>query len=327
MSNFDQYLGRTEYVGLGIEGDDNATRGTAVAPQVFFRWLDNDLQPKQNIIENESAMGTVVKVNDSAITGKWMEGTLGGKVSDIGIGYPLLGMFGDVTSVTTGGTTKHTFSLRQSSVPRTLTTTIKNPSATVQYPYSVIDSLEISGEAKGYVQVSMPMKARVGSSTSVSPAFVAEKEFTIANVEIRMADTIANLAAAPLVDASSFKITLDRTVGDPYFPMGPAGANAPEFDRGPWEAKGSLVLRYKSTDFEDDWLANAVKAMRITMTNGSSILNFDGGRVRIRELTKSKGRDDIVTQSISLYFEPDTATGKTIIPELTNTQAAYVAAA
>ena len=85
MATSKQYIGRREGIGLGIE----ATPGTAVAPQTWLRWLDQDVQNKTDVIENESAMGVVEKVNDSEVVAKWAEGKIGGKVTEEGVGFLL----------------------------------------------------------------------------------------------------------------------------------------------------------------------------------------------------------------------------------------------
>ncbi|TFB85850.1 hypothetical protein E3O44_12675 [Cryobacterium algoricola] len=315
MSAHNQYIGRIETVQFGVE----ATPGVAVAPTIAMRWLDNDLQPKQNIIENESAMGSPVKISDSEGVGVWVEGTLGGKVNSIGISYLLLGMFGSVVDAGSVGAYTHTYSVLASTVPKTLTVALTSPAHSKRHTFGVIDSLEISGETGGWIMASAAIKARLGAVVANTPAFVTESEFTAKHVALKFAPLLSGLTAAVAIDATSFKFKFARPVGDPYFPLGPV--TVPEFDRGPWEATGEITMRYKNTDFEDGWLANTIQALRFTLTNGASIINFDAGRVRIRELTKSMGRDDTVTQTVSLYFEPDPTTGLTITPVVTNTLA------
>ncbi|KJV02850.1 hypothetical protein ACN9MI_09910 [Rhodococcoides fascians] len=53
--------------------------GSNVAAQTWFRWLDEDVQPKTEVVENDSAMGVVEEVNDSDFASKWVEGNLGGR--------------------------------------------------------------------------------------------------------------------------------------------------------------------------------------------------------------------------------------------------------
>ncbi|MHD0307493.1 hypothetical protein, partial [Rhodococcus erythropolis] len=110
------------------------------------------------------------------------------------------------------------------------------------------------------------------------------------------------------------------------YPQHLGGDDNPVFDRGVFEAKGEFVIRYLSTDVEDDYLANAIKAMSIKMTNGATSLEFIATKVRFRELEKSSDRDEIVTQTVSFYCEFDTTAGKAVQAVLKNPRASYAAA-
>lgn len=320
MTAFDPYIGRREAVGFGIGSDPTAT----VAPQIFIRWLDQDVQPKTEIIENDSAMGVVEKINDSEVVGKWVEGTIGGKVTDIAVGFPLLGWFGSVsTGAAVSGVYPHTFEVSQSSKPVAMTLSKVTPAKSERFPYLTFDTIELTAEKQGYVQISSAVKARIGESSSETVALVDEKEFTSKNIVLKTAANIAGLAAANPIDALSLKLNLERP-SEAFFPLG--GDDNPKFDRGSVEAKGEFVIRYSNTDVEDDYLANAIKAMSITLTNGTSSLAFTAGKVRFTELEKSSDKDEIVTQSVSFSCQLDTTTSKTISALLKNTRSTYAAA-
>lgn len=318
MATSNPYIGRREGVGIGIE----QTPGTSVAPQVSLRWLDQDLQNKIEVIENESAMGVVEKINDSEIVAKWAEGTIGGKVTEIGVGFLLLGAYGTVsTGAAVGGYYPHTFSVNQSSIPKTLTFSLIRPLASQRFAYGVVDTFELTAENGGWVEVSCAVKARVGASASDTLAFVTEKEFTSKHISIKTASSVAGLGAASNIKALSLKLSLERP-SEPFNALGTD--DTPEFDRGVWEAKGEFVVRYTDTQIEDDFLTNTIKALQISIVNGSTSLVFTGGRVRFRELEKSTDKDSITTQTVSFYCELDASTGKTIEPVLTNQRATYV---
>lgn len=291
MATSDPFIGRREGVGIGIEG----TVGTAVAPQIWFRWLEQDLQNKATIIENESAMGVVEKISDSEVVEKWSEGTIGGKVTETGVGFLLLGMYGSVsTGAASGGFYPHTFGVNQSSVPKALTFTIKNPLKCERHAYGVVDGFELSAEAGGWVQVSCPVKARVGATSSDTIAWTTEKEFTSKHITLKTAANIGALGAATAIKARSLKLNLER----PSSKFDSLGTDStPEFDKGAWEAKGEMVVRYTDTQYETDHLANTIRAMEIRIANGSSTLVFTAGRVRFRELEKSTDKDEVTTQT------------------------------
>lgn len=320
MATSDPYIGRREAIGLGIE----ASPGTAVPPQVWLRWLTQGLQPKKTTVENESAMGVIDRVNDSQATAKWVEGTVGGKVTSQAIGFLLLGMHGSVsTGTAVAGVYPHTFTNNPSSIPKTLTLASVSPLVSRRHSYATIDNLEITAEAGGWVEVSTAVKARIGATSTETVALVSEGEFTSKHVTLKVAANVAGLTAAPAVKATRVNVVLERS-SEPFFPLGTD--DAAEFDRGTFEARGEFVVRMTDTQYEDDFLTNAVKALRVTLGNGADSLEFTGSRVRYRELEASRDRDAVVTATVQFFCEFDTATNTSIATVLKNTRATYAAA-
>lgn len=201
------YIGRREAIGFGI-GTDPTVR---VAPQGWIHWLDQDIQLKQEIIENESAMGVVEKINDSEGVGKWFEGTIGGKVTEVGVGFPLLGIFGSVTTgAVVGGVYPHTFDVNQSSIPPAITFAHVTPIQSNRHSYTTFDTFELTAEEKSWVQISSAIKARIGETSTEVVALTTEKEFTSKNIVLKTAASSAGLAAAPAIAAKSLKLNIER---------------------------------------------------------------------------------------------------------------------
>jgi len=321
MATGDQHIGRQEAIGLGIEGE----AGVAVAPQVWLRWLTHAIQNRTTVIENESAMGVVDRVNDSEVSARWSEGTVGGKVTSEAIGFLLLGLFGSVsTGAASGGIFPHTFSVKQSSVPTTQTMALVSPLLSERHPYAVFDNLELTAEAGGWVEMSTAIKARIGAESSETVALsTTEKEFTSKHITVKLAENLAGLAGAAVISASRISLIMERS-SEPFNPLGTS--DEPEFDKGPFEARGEFVIRLTDTQYEEDFLANARKALRIALTNDTTSLVFTASKVRYRELEKSRDRDGIVTVTVQYFCEFDTSTNSSIVPVLSNTRANYVAA-
>lgn len=320
MATNDQYIGRREGVGLGIEG----TPGVAVTPQVWLRWLDNDFQNRAAIIENESAMGVVDRVNDSEVANRWAEGTIGGKVTSEAVGFLLYGFFGGVTTgAPEDGVYPHSFTMSQSSVPSTLTVAKSNPVASKSHAGTVVDTLEITAETGGWVQVSTAMKGRVGTSGTFTPAFIDEKEFAAKHVTVKLGDSTASLAGADPLRAPRVTLNLERP-SEAFNALGTS--DTPEFDRGAFEARGELVLRYTDTQYEEQYLGGTRRAFEVTMANGDDSLSFTASKVKFTELEKSTDRDGVVTQTLSFYCQYDAAVGRSIEGLLKNTRATYEAA-
>ncbi|WKK71449.1 phage tail tube protein [Rathayibacter oskolensis] len=183
--------------------------------------------------------------------------------------------------------------------------------------------MEITAEAGGWVEVSSAVKARIGVTSAETIALASETEFTSKHVTLKVASTVGALAASTAVKASRVALTLERS-SEAFFPLGTD--DAPEFDRGPFEARGEFVVRLGDTQYEDDFLSNALKAMSITISNGNDSLAFTASKVRYRELEVSRDRDSVVTATVQFFCEFDTAANSSIVPLLKNTRATYVAA-
>jgi hypothetical protein len=119
------------------------------------------------------------------------------------------------------------------------------------------------------------------------------------------------------------QLTLERS-SEAFNPLGTD--DAPEFDRGTFEARGEFVVRLTDTQLEADYLANTRKALSITLDNDGEGITFTASKVRYRELERSADRDNVVTATVQFYCEFDTATNAAITPVLSNTKATYQAA-
>jgi hypothetical protein len=217
----------------------------------------------------------------------------------------------------------HTFSNSQSSIPKTLTTALVSPLASKRHPYTTFDNLEITAEAGGWVEVSSAVKARIGVTSSETVALASETEFTSKHVTLKVANTVGALAASTAVKASRVALTLERS-SEAFFPLGTD--DAPEFDRGPFAARGEFVVRLGDTQYEDDFLSNVSKATSITIANGNDKLTFTASKVRYRELEVTRDRDAVVTATIQFFCEFDTTANSSITCLLNNTRSTYTAA-
>ncbi|WP_373461672.1 phage tail tube protein [Arthrobacter sp. V1I9] len=324
MTAFNSYKKRREAIVIGPE----SAPGTVATKQYSFRWLDKGLKPIPGVLENESAMGSDVKINDSAIDLWHSEGPLGGKVTEDGIGWLGTGMFSKVTTTAAGAQFKHVFSRDKTVARRTLSVWDVRPVSTRLYKSCYMDNLTVSlevSEKGAWLEASTVLKGwKHEDTTGVTPAFkIGEKEFTSRQVEVFLADDEAGLTAGKIKPKSiSIQMeegtTVDHSIGEVN--------DDPEFDSAPAEAKGSMVIKYRKTDYEDGYFTNKIHALKVVATNGTSKVEWLGTKVRFRELTDSDGRDDVVTQEISFYFEADeNNAGKDIEMTVTNDVVSYAA--
>jgi hypothetical protein len=328
MAN-NQFIGRRVSYGVGIE----SVAGTEVAPTDWIRHLSADFQRKTTTIQNESALGRVEKVSDSAVVEEWSEGKLDGKVADITIGYLLYNIFG--TKVTTtnadaSGTVKdHTFDVGQSQVSPTLTITRKDPLTSRRHGLATLDSLEITGAQKDWVKFNASAKAKAGVTSSDTPAYLTtENEFTNKHAVVKLASSVAGLSGATALNVKSFKLSIKRSA-DAFYPLGSIDPSA--FNTGAWEASGELTLMYDATTLESTWFANTQQALSLSIVNSDVTigtaahpsLTFTAPRVRLNTFSMSDDLDKIVEMTVGFYCEFSMADAYALRGVLTNTKTSY----
>lgn len=325
MTSVNPYLKRRELFVLALE----STRGTAsTGTRYTFPWLTKGITTMPGILENESGNGNDYRVNDSAIDVNHAEGPLGGKVTETNIAILERLMMTKVTTTDNeDGTYTHDFEYDSTVEPATATGWDVRPSTTRRYTALTPENLDIeveAGENGGWLTASTALKGwKHTDVTPITPTDTGDdKEYTSRMVKVFLADDVAGLAdeTNSRVKARRIKISreqskaADHSVGD---------GDTPEFDKGPFEAKGEMVVKYRKTDFEEDYFANAVHAMKVVVQNGDTKIEYTGTKVRFRELTDSDDRDTVVTQTISFYFESDHNNGgHAIKSSVTNTMEA-----
>lgn len=325
-----EFIGRRVSVGVGIE----TTRGTAVAPSYFFRHLSLDFARKTTAIQNESAMGRVEKINDSAVVSQWAEGKLEGKVTDTGVGYLLANIFGQVSSAAVAGQTgayDHTFTIGQSQTPPTLTIARKDPNTDRRHALGTLSDFELSVEAGDWVKVNATIMAKMGTDIANTVAFLDENEFTSRDIVIKLANDQAGLASATPVAAKSFKITINRNATT--YNSFTGNLDISNIFTGAYELTGEMVLIYNTTDWENKYYNNTAQAMEVKIENkqvtiGASTnpsVTFKAPRVRVSEWSQSNDLDNVIEQTLSFSLEFDTTSGKALEAVLRNTKANYTA--
>lgn len=322
-----EFIGRRVSVGVGKE----TVRGTAVAPTYWYRHLSLDFTRKTQTIQNESAMGRVEKINDSAVVSQWAEGQLEGKVTDIGIGYLLANVFGQVSSAAKAGDPtvyEHTFTVGQSQTPPTLTIARKDPNSDRLHALGTISQLELSVEAGDWLKVNVDLLAKAGENASNTVAFIEEEEFTSKHVTVKFADNQVGIGAAQAIKAKSFKITINRNATT--YNAFNKSLDITDIHTGAYEITGEMVLIYDNTDWENKYVSGTAQYMDVLIEGDKTIgtsskagIHITAPKVTVSEWSMSNDLDAVIEQTLSFSIELDTTTAEAIKAVLTNTQAAY----
>ena len=322
-----EFIGRRVSVGVGSE----VTRGTAVAPAYWYRHLSLDFTRRTQMIQNESAMGRVEKINDSAVVSQWAEGQLEGKVTDIGVGYLLANVFGQVSSAAKSGDSsvyQHTFTVGQSQTPPTLTIARKDPNSDRRHALGTISQLELSVEAGDWLKVNADLLAKSGETASNTVAFIEEEEFTSKHVTVKFANNQAGIGAAQAVKAKSFKITINRSAST--YNAFNRSLDITDIHTGAYEITGEMVLIYDNTDWENKYVAGTAQYMDVLIEGDKTIgtaskagINITAPKVKVSEWSMSNDLDAVIEQTLSFSIEFDTTSSEAIKAVLTNTKATY----
>ncbi|MBV1778676.1 hypothetical protein KRR55_06060 [Paeniglutamicibacter sp. ABSL32-1] len=321
MVAFSAYKKRREIAVLGIE----ASPGVVATKQYMYRWLNKGFNSIPGILENESAVGSDIRVNDSAIDVWHSEGPLGGKVTENGIAILNHGMFNKVTTVDNlDGTYTHSFERDQSVARKSFSIWDITPAGTHLYQSMYMDNLNLQvdvGDSGAWLEAETSFKGwKQKDVAPITPVLdTSEKEFTSRHVTVLLGDTPADFVnPTARVRARSISLALEETANVDHS-VGEVNDD-PEFDFDPQEAKGTMVVKYTKTDFDEAYFANKIHALKILIVNGTSSIEYVGTKVRFREVTPSDGINDTVTQTISFHFEADHENGgKDIVSTVTNT--------
>ena len=321
-----EFIGRRIAVGLGSETE----RGTAVPATHWQKHLELSFQSMSEAVNNESALGVVEQINDSTIARKWSEGALGGKITDDTIGVLLKSTFGDITSAETAdtGVFTHDFSIMQTNTPPTLTIARVDPVANLEYARGTIGTLEVTNNAGEFVMFSANIFSEQGSTSTNTPAFVAENEFTSKDLVVKVADTEGGLTGALPIPASALTLTIEKNA-EPYFAMG--ALSPTEITTGSVTITGELTIRYTSQEYEDMYFGASKKWLSISMINtdvtiGASsnpTVSFLLPQAVFTEWTLNQGLDDIVEQTLGFTGQYSAGDAYAITAQLINTTASY----
>lgn len=321
-------IGRQISYGLGVE----STRGTAVAPDFWVRHLSADVWTKTDKIFNESANGNVVGANQADIARQWSEGTLEAKVQSDSFGVVLYGALGAVSTDgnadASGNVYDHTFTLANSTTPKSLTIAQKSANADRAYALAVVNSFGLKVEAGEYATFELGVMAKKHASASNTVAYTSEDEFTSKHASVKFATNVAGLSGATAISVESVSLNIARNV-EPYWAHG--SVEPAEINGGRVDITGSMVLRWDSETYENLFYNNTNQAVEIELVNtdvtigtaANPTITITMPTVSIESIDVDQSLDSIVKQTVNFNAMFDATTSKAIDIVLTNETSSY----
>lgn len=325
-------IGRLTKIGLGKE----TVRGTAVAPTYWIPVLDLGFDDKIELKDNESGFGNLAAIQDSQIVKKWAEGDYGGKIFDRSVGMELVGLFGAApTSAqrTTTGVYDHTYAMAQNNQHTSLTAAISEANYQGRYPLAMISSWSLEAEVGDYIRRTCSLISKASSSSSETPSYTNENEFTPKDMSIKFA--AAGAVDATLDSASAVKIrSVNLEINKNTDGLQVFGSNdLDDIVNKQIEVTGEFEMYYDDRTYHTLAQAGTHQAMRIEILNSAKIIGTSGThnpalRFTMREVAldlPERGFDnnDILTISVGFRAVLNLTAGTLIEARLTNEVVSY----
>jgi len=322
-------LGRQVKYGIAKE----TTFGTPVAATTWLNQLSFSLNPKSEYVDNTSAYGTVVKTNNSSIIHQWSEGSFEAKVTSERAGFILLGAFGTINTTTnadaSGTVRDHTATISEDINGQSFTLTRKDGLTTKQYPGTRFNDLTINMELGDYLKYSGNILSQKSTTTTATPAYTSETEFTPKMFTVKTASSVAGLSGATAIAAiESFSLQISPNLEADW----QAGSVDPySFSSRGYDLSFEMTVRYTGTVYEDAYTAGTKLALLVSAVNQDVTIGtaakpglvFTAPSIHITDWSRNEDLDSPVTQSMTGTIHYSPADAYALKAVLTNTKTSY----
>ncbi len=308
-------IGRLENVGIGVE----ATRGTAVAPTFWLGVDDKDYDDRPEVIFDQAAHGVLGEDSAATLVKQWADGGFKGKVYQNSIGAILVGLSGAAssTSVSSGEYT-HTFTQANNVTNKSLTLAFKDANQDLAFANAVLDSVTFNLEIGKFFEYDAQFMSKKSASASNTVSKSAENLFAPKHGQVKIASAQSGLAAASAISLRKASITFAKNT-ETKDVLGSVDIN--DVHNKSLKVTGSLELYYDGTTYKDYVFNQTERALRIgvvntdvTLANSSNPhLYFDLYKVRFDQWERSRGNNDIVTETVNF----------TALTDFSNSQKVY----
>ncbi len=324
-------IGRLFGVGIAKE----TSRGTPISSASF--WIpfgEAAVEEKDQKVTDEQSFGVIEDSLGQSIVKQWAEVNIKAPIGDKH--FPLL-LFAALGGLSTGanadasGNVKdHTITVAQSAQHQSLTVFLKDPLASADYKHAlgVVESLEIEYQLGKFLEYSASLRAKKGTSASLSTAYAAENRFLPQHLTFKLASTLAGLGAASATNIRSLKLKISKNVEDDDV-LGSVAPN--DFLNKEFMIEGELEALWNDETFKTLALAATPQAIRLDLKNTDATIGtaanpqirIDLAKVVFKEITRPIKINDLVKQTLSFKAHYSASDTKMITILVTNLQASY----
>jgi len=312
MSN----IGRRGALGIGLE--TAGSEGTTTTIDMFLPYLSNNLIGKHTPIADVSAKGMRdIEGNDSVEGKKWGEGTIEVVLEPRSAPYWFALALGSIAS--SAGISPlvnyHTMTRKANNQPLTATIYRDRVVDEVKFPYSVVNTLELSF-ADDIAKLSMGVLSKFPDVESDTPTYTDLELYTFehAAVELKLSGATSTIAIR--------EFTLN-TNNNAEVRHSPNDNNVSKIVSKGFEANGTLVVDFETTVQRDAFKNVTKQALSIVLTDSTNIITITVPQIRVDSLDIDTPNDDIAGETIGFKAEYDSATTKTIDVVVENNVESY----
>lgn len=314
-----KFIGRRASVGLAKE----SSAGTVVTPTFWLPYTELTFDDKTTTVVEEEGLGRIEDSDAQHITNKFGEGELSGELNDRDQGLILTSLFG-ASPVSAGGPTyTHTYTLSNTNTHQTLSLAYQDPDQTKEFPYVVVDALNITVEPEGIVQYTAGFKSRVSKDWStLTPSYTSlGNKFLHQHLVFKLAANTGALAAASNISLKALELNITASAN---FDNVTGTAEPEAILNHQFMVEGSITLLKQDDTYRDYFLDGTYRAMEITLSRASnSSLQLQFPRVSFSEWEQDRSLNEIVGQTLQFKGHYDAANAAAIVSTaiLTNTYA------
>lgn len=318
------FKGRAAHLGIALERDGK----TASAAEYFVPRMESSFKDVIEQIQNESAFGNIAKYNDSVTTGVHGEGDISAKLWHKGLYYYLCLIFGQLPTRTVNedGSYKYKFVMANNNEHMKATIFSLDPNLVCKYPSAMLSEASIEWSPTEFAQMAMNFISKRGvkvEAGSITPAYINDAEFKPHQLELKMAETVARLATAPIATQfRSASMTITKNVEGEQ--TSESGQDYGTLMNGELEASLSFEKLYTDLAYRDMVLNDSKVAVSFGFvdkenkagTNTDTSLRFTFPKVMMTSYEPSMGLSDTASESFEGTAMLDLEEGTLVTAEL-----------
>lgn len=299
-----KYIGRQFNKGVSRE----VTRGTQRVPQFWLNTTELTFDEKVELVKDETTFGVIESQTDASLVKTFAEGSVSGIINDDSFGLVLNATLGTCVTTASGTAYTHNFSVQQNAQHQSLCLTTSEPNASGAssriFTLMAIDSLEMNFAVGEFPSYSFGFMSNVGSSTTSTVSHSAPDNFKPQDGLVRISTTYAGLASGTSYAVKNAKISISKNLEDDH---NIGSVVVTDRLNKQFQVTGSLEMVYDNRTNITELIADVDRSLQFRFTNTDKIvgastnpsLTVNLAKVKLSEVARSIGNDDIVTQVIN----------------------------